>query len=339
MTLSILIALLALGLAALAVLVALWLVFFPHAPEDLGGAENLDARAEPVRIPLPDGDALSGWWLPGSGRGTLLLLHGFGRNHARMWRYGGFLRNAGYGLLAIDFRSSRSRRRLPTTLGHHEIGEAQAALDWLRSRSGGRGDPVAVMGESLGGSVALLLAARNPEIVAVVVDGAFADGRRVLEDACERWARLPGPATAALLRWLGRRFTGHDPGSLDVAAEVRGLASRPVLLIHGVADDRLSPAHAAILWQAAGEKDPLWIIHGAGHNEGWRFEPRLYSEVVLAFLEPPLRGAGAGLAGGVRASAVVRRPRSTGAPGVAPVQAIGKLAGLRGRRARRPPAA
>src|SRR5438094_514296 len=228
MTLSILIAVLALGLAALAVLVALWLVFFPHAPEDLGGAENLDARAEPVRIPLPDGDALQGWWLQGAGRGTLLLLHGFGRTHARMWRYGGFLSEAGYGLLAVDFRSSRSRRRLPTTLGHHEIGEAQAALDWLRLRSAERGDPMAVMGESLGGSVALLLAARNPEIAAVV---------------------------------------------------------------------------------------------------------------VLAFLEPPLRGAGAGLAGGVRASAVVRTPRSAPAPGVAPVQVIGKLAGLRGRRAHRAPAA
>ena len=84
---------------------------------------------------------------------------------------------------------------------------------------------------------------------------------------------------------------------------------RPVMLVHCLEDDRLSAAHAVSLWHAAGGKDPLWLIHGAGHNEGWRWQPGLYEELVLAFLEPPLRGTGAGLPGGPRATAVVR-PRS-----------------------------
>jgi len=292
---------------ALAVGVAVTrLVLYPVLPSDLGGVEDLDARAHLVRIPLPDGDALDGWHLPGEGRGALLLLHGFGRHHDRMWRYGGFLNRAGYDVLAADFRSSRRRGRKPTTLGHHEIVDAQAALDWLRALPSLAGQPIAVLGESLGGSMAVLLAARNPALAAVVVDGAFANAGLALEDSCERWAGLPGRPTAAFLRWVGRRLTGHDPGSLDVTSAAAALAERPVMVIHASADDRLSPAHATALWHAVGERGPLWFIHGAGHNEGWRRHRGLYEELVLTFLAHPMRGEGPGLPGGPRATAVTQ---------------------------------
>ena len=308
MMLAVLIPIVVLGLAALLGVAVTRLVLYPALPPDLGGAENLDASARHVRIPLPDGDGLEGWHLPGGGRGALLLLHGFGRTHDRMWRYGVFLSRAGYDLLAVDFRSSRRRGRKPTTLGHHELTDAQAALDWLRVLPSLEGQAVGVMGESLGGSVALLLAACNTEAAAVVVDGGFSNAAKALEDSCERWAGLPGRPTAAFLRWVGRRLTGHDPGSVDVAAAAATLTNRPVMVIHSSEDDRLSTAHATALWHAAGGKDPLWLIHGAGHNEGWRHQGGLYEELVLAFLERPLRGRGPGLPGGPRATAVVRSP-------------------------------
>ena len=137
---------------------AAWLALYPPVPRDLGGAADLDEEAERVSIPIGDGDTLAGWHLAGTRPVTLLLLHGYGRSHHRMWRYAGFLRAAGYGALAIDFRSSRRSRRLPTTLGHHEKDDAEAAWRWLRRRVPDH--RLGVMGESLGGSVALLLAAK-----------------------------------------------------------------------------------------------------------------------------------------------------------------------------------
>src|SRR5258706_15581669 len=135
------------------------LVLYPVLPQALGGAENLDARAHHVRIPLPDGDQLDGWHLAGGGRGALLLLHGFGRTHDRMWRYGDFLNRAGYDLLAVDFRSSQRQGRKPTTLGHHELPDAQAALEWLRALPSLPGQPLGVVGDALGRSAGPLLAA------------------------------------------------------------------------------------------------------------------------------------------------------------------------------------
>lgn len=275
-----------------------WLAFYPPVPTDLAGVENLDGRAEPVRIPLADGDALRGWYLPPRNGAVVVVLHGYGRDHTRAWRYGGFLSRAGYGVLVFDFRSSRMARRLPTTLGHYELEDTRAALDWLGAQPALDGVRLALFGESLGGSIALCAAAERPQVRAVVADCAFATGAEALEDACERWARLPRWPSAALFRAVGRAFTGHDPGSLDALGAAASLRDRPVLFIHSVEDDRLSLSHPRALWQAAGAKDPLWIIPDAGHNQGWALHRELYETRVGAFLDHHLLGVGAGLTAG-----------------------------------------
>lgn len=289
---------LVLALSAVLVLAgSTWAAFYPPVPTDLSGAVNLDAQSRRVRIPLADGDALDGWYLPPRNGAVILLLHGYGRNHTRTWRYGEFLTRAGYGVLAFDFRSSRTAGRLPTTLGHYEQEDARAALAWLRQQPEARDARLGVLGESLGGSVALMLSAESPDVRAVVVDCAFANGGEALADACQRWAHLPRPS-AILVRAIGRAFTGYDPGALDVTTAATGLRDRPVFFIHSLKDNRLSPAHPQELWRAAGGKDPLWIIPDAGHTQGWVMHRRLYETRVRAFLDRQLLGEGPGLPAG-----------------------------------------
>jgi uncharacterized protein len=285
------------AVVVLAVGLPLRLLLFPHLPRDLGGAPDLDRVARRVRVPLPDGDALDGWLLAPREPAVVLVLHGYGRDHARAWRYGAFLHAAGFGVMTVDFRSSRGRRRLPTTLGHHEIVDAEAALAWLRAQPELRDLAVGLLGESLGGSVSLLLAADHPEVRAVVADGAFAHATLALEDSSQRWARLPRGA-ARVARAVGRVATGRDMGAVDVEAAAARLVDRPLFLIHSMRDDRFSTENVHRLWWAAGSKDPLWLIAGAGHNEGWLRHRAEYERHVLAFFERHLLGRGPGLPGG-----------------------------------------
>jgi uncharacterized protein len=273
---------------------AAYLALYPFLPRDLGGALDLDPAARRVRIPVDSDDALDGWLLPARKPVFVLVLHGYGRDHSRAWRYGAFLQAAGYGVLAVNFRSSRWGRRLPTTLGHHEIVDAQAALDWLRAEPVAAGAAIGLMGESLGGSVALLVAAANPGVAAVVADGPFAHATLALEDSSERWARLPR-RTAHLARALGRVVTGRDVGGVDVEPAAAALAERPLFLIHALEDNRLSSEHVRRLWRAAGAKDPLWLIPGVGHNEGWLRHRVEYERRVLAFFDRHLLDRGEGL--------------------------------------------
>ncbi len=274
-----------------------WLVLYPVLPTDLGGAPNLDRTARHVEIPVGTADHLDGWLLPGRRPATVIVFHGYGRDHTRSWRYGAFLRRAGYGVLTLNFRSSRLFRRLPTTLGYYEVEDAQAALDWVRRQPALRGTRIGVFGESLGGSVALVMAARNRDVAALVVDCPFATGERALEDASERRLHLPSWPTAALARRLGRALTGHDPAALDALAAADSLRDRPVFFIHSTRDNRLAPAQAEALWRAAGSKDPLWQVAG-GHNEAWRRQTASYERRVRAFFDRHLLGVGPGIPAG-----------------------------------------
>ena len=297
-----------------------WLGFYPPVPSDLGGVRNLDATAQHVRIPVGDRDALDGWYLPPENGAVIVILHGYGRDHTRAWRYGSFLRRAGYGLLVFDFRSSRSAARLPTTLGYYEMVDARAALDWLESQPGSDGFRVGMLGESLGGSVGITTTAASPDVRALVVDCPFANGGEALEDACERWAHMPRWPSAIILRAIGRLATGHDPGTLDAVNAAAALRNRPVLFIQSVKDNRLGPRQTEQLWQAAGAKDPLWIIADAGHNEGWKRHRALYERRVQAFFDHALLGRGSGLPpGNLGGATELARGGAVSGPAVAAV--------------------
>lgn len=275
-----------------------WLALYPPVPADLGGVADLDERAQRAKVPLADGDALDAWWLPGRDDAVIVLFHGHGRDHHRVWRYADGLRRSGFTAITFDFRSGRARDRKPTTLGHHELEDARAVLDWVRAQPRWSRAALGLFGESLGGSVALGVAAERPDVAAVAVDGAFAHAREAIDDAWWRGARIPGALATPLTRLAGRVATGVDPGALDVRPAARALADRPLFFVHELSDRRIGPDQARELWEAAGADDPLWLVAGAGHNEAWIRHPKLYESRLRRFFDHALLGRGTPLPGG-----------------------------------------
>jgi len=302
------------GVAVTAVGGSIAAVLYPPLPRDLGGAPNLDREAERVRVPLANGDALDAWVVPGHRRAVIVLFHGFARTHHRAWRYASFLRRLGVHLVTVDFRSSRWRGRKPTTLGVHEREDARAVLAWVQREPRFAGCRIGLFGESLGGAVALDLAAERREVTAVVADAAFARAYDALEHSCARWARMPRRPGARVLRSIGRVATGHDPGAFAPVDVVHGLAGREAFFIHGTNDARVGTGQAYLLWRAAGASHPLWIVDGAGHTQAWRSRRDDYERAVSAFYARALLGEGPGLPAGewTRADAA-----AVGEPGAA----------------------
>jgi pimeloyl-ACP methyl ester carboxylesterase len=244
----------------------------PAVPAVLGGRVQLTA----------DKLNLAAWWNPAATptQRAVLVLHGRGASKAVAWKKFGFLHER-FNLFLLDFRACGESEGEQGTLGAFEIRDAQAAMAWLDQR----GAEVGVLGESLGGAVAIDLAARNPHVKAVVSDCAFDTAEDAIRPRVNNMGYpFPGAMTQAIL--LGVKFrTGAWLPDSDPIASVAKIAPRPLLLFHGTLDFETPMEDASNLLRAAGEPKEL-VETKAGHGESWKTAG--YQERVTTFFSRSL---------------------------------------------------
>ncbi|MFI6161939.1 alpha/beta fold hydrolase [Micromonospora haikouensis] len=180
-------------------------------------------RAEPAMITVRSGpagdepvDLDTTFYLPDGASAdrrvpAVLLAHGFGGTKESVRSDAEEIAGQGYAVLAWTARGfGRSGGQIHLDSPDHEVRDAQRLLDWLAARPEVRtdaaGDPrVGVVGGSYGGGLALLLAAQDQRVDAIVPMITWNDLSR---------AFLPestgGPATSGVFKkgWAGLFFGG-----------------------------------------------------------------------------------------------------------------------------------
>lgn len=178
---------------------------------------------------------------------VLLYLHGARFNvtgsAARVRR----MQELGFSVLAIDYRGfGKSTPTLPSEPMAYE--DARAAWDWLARQYPQR--PRYIFGHSLGGAIAIELAAQVNDEVGTVVEGAFTSIPDVVRHF--KWGWLPvGP-------FISQRF--------EAVERVARIGS-PLLVVHG-SEDRLIPHELGRqLYEAAAYPKAFVLVeHGTHHN-------------------------------------------------------------------------
>ncbi len=219
----------------------------------------------------PRREWVHGWFLPNDRHApVVLLLHGTGRTIAGMVHVAAAIHRAGAAVLMIDYRGlGRSSRRAFTETTMYE--DAEAAWQELRWH---QPDPALrlVYGHSLGGAIALELAARYPDVNGVVVESA-------------------PTSIAALLRgsWVARIYPVDAilAGRFDAAAKIRRLGA-PLLVIHGKRDPIVAPSMGVELYLRARGDKRLLLVDGAAHSDAATVGGAEYETAVERML-PPLR--------------------------------------------------
>jgi len=171
---------------------------------------------------------------------------------------------------------------------YHPLGWArdlEAVLDWMSQLPQVDAERIALLGSSMGAAVAIYVAAHRPEVAAVVsYAGPAAMGPR------------PNPADAVeRLREQGLIKDPDFPPDLEAWRQesvelspvrwVGQISPRPLLLLHGDADDLVPVENAYTLYQKAGEPKELRLLPGAGHR--FRGEPAAL-EIALEWLRRSL---------------------------------------------------
>ncbi len=268
-------------------LVSLWLagcsglLFYPEpglpiTPERAGLAYR------DIELQAADGTRLHAWWLPAKVgtpvKGTVLHLHGNGGNLA--WHLGGvhWLPEQGYQVLMLDYRGyglSAGKPSLPAV--YQDI---DAAFAWLEQAPEVRGQPLFVLGQSLGGALAVHYLAAHPErrsaVRAMALDGVPASYRDVARHALSTsWLTWP---LQVPLSWL-------VPDADSAIHGIDKLEGLPLLIYHSVDDTIVPLSNGRRLYQAARPPRAFQATRGA-HVQ--TFAEPAWRASLLAFFETPL---------------------------------------------------
>ncbi|MDO5676381.1 MAG: alpha/beta hydrolase [Propionibacteriaceae bacterium] len=247
--------------------------------------------ADDVSFTADDGVRLAGWWFDQPGSDTVVVIaHGHRGNKSDLLGIGPGLHRAGHTVLVFDFRGSSDSGDGALSLGFHEQRDLAAAVDYAAQR---RPDArIAVVGFSGGAATAILTAAKEPRIEALVLDSPFATLTDVVAQAF-RGHRVPAAPFVPFVAAANRLLNGYrlrDVRPIDAIAE---LPPRPILLLHGTQDEIIPYQHALDLQAAAGEGAvELVTFDGAYHCGGYFADRPGYIKLVDAFLTDALRAAG-----------------------------------------------
>ena len=237
------------------------LIFFPrNYPDDdweLRGIAKEDAW-----FTAADGTRIHGWYVPHERpRAVLLFCHGNGGNIThRAAAIRALHGRVGVSLLIFDYRGYGKSEGKPDERG--VLADARAARTWLARKAGVADDQVVLMGESLGGAVAVNLA----------VDGARA---LILENT---FSSLPDVA-AHHYPWAPVRLLMRS--RFNSAAKIASYHG-PLFQSHGDRDSIIPLPLAKRLFDAAHEPKRFLLVPGANHND---FHPPQYYDTLREFIE------------------------------------------------------
>ena len=278
---------------------------FLHPPRKLHGKNPRTAFGftfEHIRLRTEDGVSLAGWYVPPPRqtplRGVVVLCHGYSGNRATMLPYLDFLHQAGFACVLFDFRAHGWSGGTMATFGYREPLDLEAVLDWVGTRIELRDAPVALLGESMGAAVALLFAAGEPRVGAVVADSPFARFDGAVEERL-RFAFGPvvgGVVLPETLR-IGGALLGIPCDEIAPEEAVTRIGPRPVFLIHGADDPQLTPDNSHRIRDAAPDTVELWEVAGARHCQAVHLIHDEYGKRVIAFFEKSLPRVASRVAG------------------------------------------
>ncbi|MBN1544536.1 alpha/beta fold hydrolase [Candidatus Woesearchaeota archaeon] len=219
--------------------------------QKLSGVVRYSEPVEPVKYPV------------------VIVLHGFAedKHHDLTADIANSLVHYGFLTLRFDFHGhGDSEGKFEEHTIHQQVDDVFAALDFVAEFPYADKDRIAVVGTDIGGNIALLAAAKDARIRALVVQGA----RSHFDHHINSWFQ-PNDLSELMAKGVHhhhafkiRKEYINSARMHDVMDDLAKMHA-PVLFIHGTADLRVKIEETRQLFLAANEPKMLEEVEGADH--------------------------------------------------------------------------
>lgn len=225
-------------------------VTFPSKPWPIAkSSKDAARRMSPVFDPSAK---------PPKCRGTIIVLQGWdGRaaDNFGLWPISMALANAGYRVILPDLRGQGYSGGGTIGLGTLDVRDLKQVITQL-TKEGVIKPPIGVLGHSYGAGVAILLAAKDKRVKAVVALSPWERDFKHMVQVGSAWGQQDAPIAWGLFGWMFNKqvmdqtivkvgtMTGVNPYSPNNSPAVAiTKTDTPILLIHGSADQ-----HCPVRW-------------------------------------------------------------------------------------------
>ncbi|KKK64017.1 hypothetical protein LCGC14_2988450, partial [marine sediment metagenome] len=251
-------------------------------PMMMGAVDFQRLKGEEVRFRSFDGTSLRGMHIPTPNRqaykGTIIFCHEFGSDMHTCGRYARPLIDAGFDVFTFDFRGHGESSSLPKYRplqwpSDKELEDVLGACAYVGSvlTAEGKDTEIGIFGISRGAGSSLLAAASDPNIKAIVCDGAFSTESTIIA-LIKKWAHIFARVKLVyayhpdsvwrIVVWMLRRFAQPKLGCrfLSVDKALKEMQPRPILFIHGERDNYISVDQTRLLYEKAPSPKYLWMV-------------------------------------------------------------------------------
>ncbi len=254
-------------------------------------------KVDDVRIDVAPDVTLAAWWIPTTRKvtnRTVIVTHGIGTSKRDFTALlpAAMLIKSGFNVLLVDQRNAGEST---CTDGRHSAGQNESSdfaevAKWLNEEKGIPGESIGMFGVSGGAIATSLTPIKSDLISAFAMEGTIFDFQAAATQEVE-FQGFPG-FLWQLAEFSAKNFHGVDLTAVSVKDSIVAAGSRPMLILHGDADQRLKYQSSVDFYEfarSAGVNIALETFEDADHTEGMLTETNRYAEVLTTFFDQALK--------------------------------------------------
>lgn len=223
-------------------------------------------NVEVINFKSGNGNTLNGWFLKPKGipvKATVLQLHGNGGNISYQYQFAEPLIKAGYQVMVFDYEGYGNSTGSPSQ--EKVLDDALQSLKYIKQREDVKGKKLILFGQSLGGHLSCVVAAKeNAMIDALVVEGAFS-GHELMAIWVGKQHGAP--------KWVAKLLVPTKYEAINYIDKV----TVPKLIIHSTEDATCPFFMGQALYEKAVAPKEFWEIKG-GHIQASRLYGKEFVE-------------------------------------------------------------